>query len=130
MGVNNALLRDQRRTASAAFGPTSGRGGENLDVALILAGGSAEGLADPAFDAHELPIGEWASAVWENWLPTKSLERLIKHGKHRLARAKKIWAVCYGPAAAFIATCQRLKVGGPKCCEDCHGRRPSTAPVP
>ena len=36
------------RVGSAAAGPTSGRGGENLDAALILAGGSAKGMADPA----------------------------------------------------------------------------------
>ena len=53
-------------------------------MALILADGSAKGQADPAFDAHVLPIGEWANVVWENWLPTNSLERLVRHGKHRL----------------------------------------------
>ena len=109
LGVSNSLLRDQRRVCAAAAGPTSGRGGENLDVALVLADGSAKGLADPAFDAHILPVGEWASAVWESWLPVISLERLIKHGKHRLSKTKKVWAVCYGPAAAYIATCQRLR---------------------
>ena len=109
MGVSNSLLRDQRKVGSAAAGPTSGRGGENLDAALILADGSAKGMPGPASDAHILPTGEWASAVWELWLPIKSLDRLVRQCSHRLNKAKNIWAVCYGPAAAFIATCRRLK---------------------
>ena len=76
---------------------------------MTIADGSAKGQADPAFDAHMLPIGEWANAVWEEWLPERSLERLIHYGSTRLVRAKKIWYGCYGPAAAFIATCKRLR---------------------
>ena len=104
IGVSNALLRNQRSVASAASSPASGRGGQNIDMAMIVADGSAKGMADPAFDAHLQPIGEWANAVWEVWLPEISLNRLIRFGLERIARAKKVWAVCYGPAAAFIAT--------------------------
>ena len=48
MGVSNSLLRDQRRVGAAAAGPTSGRGGENLDMALIMADGSANGAGIPS----------------------------------------------------------------------------------
>ena len=32
--------------------------GQNLDLALVIADGSATGRADPAYDAHMLAIGE------------------------------------------------------------------------
>jgi hypothetical protein len=40
---------------------------------LLLADGSAKGRVDPAFDAHAAPIGHWAQAVWNQWLPTRCL---------------------------------------------------------
>ena len=65
MGVSNSMLRDQRRTATAIAAPASGCGGQNLDIALMLADENAKAGADPAFDAHLMPIGDWATAVWE-----------------------------------------------------------------
>ena len=29
--------------------------------------------------------------------------------KEKLSTAKNPWAVCYGPAAAFVASCRRLR---------------------
>ena len=37
MGVSNSMLRDQRRIATAIAAPGSGCGGQNLDIALMLA---------------------------------------------------------------------------------------------
>ena len=37
-----------------------------------------------------------------------SLRRMIRSAKRRLSRTAKQWSVCYGPAAAFVATCGRL----------------------
>ena len=34
---------------------------------------------------------------------------MIAKGKRQLARARNVWAVCRGPAPAFIAACNRLK---------------------
>ena len=62
-GVSNSLLRDQRRTAAVIAAHDSGVGGQNLDLALTLADENAEAGADPAFDAHLMPIGDWATAV-------------------------------------------------------------------
>ena len=88
--------------------PAGGSGGQDLDVALMLADGSAKGKADPAFPAHAMPIRSWAEAVWEQRLPRISMRRLIRSARRRLSRATKKWSVCYGPAAAFVATCGRL----------------------
>ena len=90
VGVSNSLLRDQRRTAGAISAPASGRGGQNLDVALMLADEDARAGADPAFDAHLMPIGDWATAVWEGWMPER-MERLTAVAKKKLKKAKNVW---------------------------------------
>ena len=79
-----------------------------MDLALLIADGSQSGRADPAYDAHALPIGEWAMAVWEYWYPVKSLQRIVDDACERLESAKNKWAVCYGPGAALVMTCRRI----------------------
>ena len=54
---------------AASVSPNNRTGGQQLDIALMVADGGPNGKADPAFDAHTLPIGEWARAVWEERLP-------------------------------------------------------------
>ena len=98
-----------RRIAAAVAAPASGTEGQNFDDALILAVGGPSDMADPAFDAHLLPIGEWAVAAWNERLPPESLHRMIAKGKRQIARARNVWAVCRWPTPAFIATCYRLK---------------------
>ena len=107
IGVSDSMLRDMRRVAAAISSPATGVGGQSLDAALILADGGPSGRADPAFDAHLLPIGEWAAAVWDERLPLESLHRMISKGIRQLDKAKNVWAVCRGPANAFIAACRR-----------------------
>jgi len=63
-GLNPSLLHRQRRTMATAVAPSTGSGGQNVDYALMMADGSAAGVADPAFPAHEQPIGHWAMGVW------------------------------------------------------------------
>ena len=109
MGVSDSQLLGQRRAAAAACAPASGAGGQNLDLALTLADGGPRSYADPAFQAHLQPIGEWAAAVWEDWLPRAALHRMVIDAKRRLAKAVNAWSVCYGPAAALVATCARIK---------------------
>ena len=57
MGVSDSMLRNQRRTTGTASSTAGGPGGQNLDIQLMMADGGPRGKADPAFDAHELPIG-------------------------------------------------------------------------
>ena len=80
-GVSNSLLLGQRRAVGAATAPASGSGGQDLDVALLLADGGAKGRADPACPAHSMPIGAWAAAVWEPMLPMDVLEPMIESAK-------------------------------------------------
>ena len=69
LGVSPSSLLSQRRAVAAAAAPASGIGGQNHDLALILADGSDDGRLDPAFEAHAGTIGQWALAIWERWLP-------------------------------------------------------------
>ena len=55
-GVAPATLRAQRRAVAHATAPASGTCGQDLDLALLIADGSATGKADPAFAAHSMPI--------------------------------------------------------------------------
>ena len=107
-GVSNSMLLGQRRAVGAATALAEGSGGQDLDAALILADGSAKGRADPAFPAHGMPIGAWAAAVWDEWMPVISMGRLIQFAKAKVLRAVRPWSVVHGPAAAFVATCERL----------------------
>ena len=63
LGVSNSMLRCQRRAVAAVAAPASGCGGQNLDAALLVADGGPRSHVDPAYDAHPLSIGEWATAV-------------------------------------------------------------------
>ena len=107
-GVSNSTLLRQRQVIGAATAPAGGSGGQDLDVALMLADGSAKGKADPAFPAHAMPIKSWAEAVWMQRLPRSSMKRMINFEKKKLRKAARQWSVCCGPAAAFVATCNRL----------------------
>ena len=69
MGVAPSVLLRQRRAAAAAAAPAAGVCGQSLDLALMLADEYAHGKADPGHAAHLGPIGEWAQAVWEQWMP-------------------------------------------------------------
>ena len=108
-GVSNSHLEAQRRAVAAAVSPKNGTGGQQLDIALMVADGGPKGKADLAFDAHTLPIGEWARAVWEERLPRPALVALAAQAKLQLARSKRIWATVYGPGAAMMATCARIR---------------------
>ena len=75
---------------------------------LTFADENARAGADPAFDAHIMPIGDWATAVWEQWMPERAMERLAAKAKQKLKKAKNPWAKVKGPAAAMVASCRRL----------------------
>ena len=67
LGVSDAVLLQHCR-ASAACACVS-TAGANLDLSLLLADGTSNGAADPAFEAHVGVVHHWALAVWENWAP-------------------------------------------------------------
>ena len=74
-GVAPNLLLRQRRAVAATVTATAGGG--DLDLILMVADGGKWGRADPAFEAHIAPIGQWAQAVWHAWLPLPSLNKLL-----------------------------------------------------
>ena len=66
LGVAPSVLLQQRRAINAAAAPSSGLGGQELDIALVIADGSLKGKADPAFVAHSDVIVHWAKAIWNS----------------------------------------------------------------
>lgn len=108
-GVPPSTLQIQRRAVAAAVAPASGPGGQNVDLALIMADGSDRGRADPAFDAHTQPICFWAMAIWNDWMPVAELQTMIWEAKTKLTLAAFPWQHVKGPAAATVATCARLE---------------------
>ena len=108
MGVACGMLRAMRQVAAAIAAPGAGTCGQNMDIALMIADGSSGGRADPAFDAHMMPIGEWALACWEGWTTDGAMDVMIKDAKTRLKGARNQWAKVCGPAAAMIMTCMRI----------------------
>ena len=88
-GVANTTLLAQRRAVAAAVAPAAGTRGQCLDMTLALADGKAKGRADPAFDAHIDPIGQWAQAVWHEWLPRKALVRACKWPDDKVVMSKE-----------------------------------------
>ena len=107
VGVSPTMLLRQRRAVAAATVPSNGGG--DLDITLMLADGGLNGRADPAFAAHRDPIGHWAMAMWESWVPHGGLRRLVVRAKHVLAVSRRPWAMVRGPAAAFVASAHRLR---------------------
>ena len=72
--ISDTMLYSQRTAAAKAAAPPAGCCGQDLDLALMIADACASGRADPAFDAHKVPIAAWALAVWEAWLPALVLD--------------------------------------------------------
>ena len=107
-GVSDSMLHTQRTSAAKAAAPPAGYCGQDLDLALTMADASANGRADPAFDAHKVPIATWALAVWEEWIPMAMLERITNDAINSLRKAKSVWATVKGPAAAVVATAARI----------------------
>ena len=102
------MLHSQRRVAAAVAAPGAGTGGQNLELALMVADGGPKGRADPAYDAHKLPIGEWAFAVWEGHMAIASMNCTVQFAKKKMRKATNPWKCCYGPADAFVLSCWRL----------------------
>ena len=107
-GVSPSMLLAQRRAAAGAAAPAAGTCGQELNLALLVADGGPRGRADPAYDAHVMPIGEWAEAVWHSRLPRGVLQRIVGQAIPKLANAKSKWQHVKGPGAAMVASAQRI----------------------
>ena len=106
-GVSDSLLYRQRKAAAKAAMPgVAGSGVDEILFAADLGGGRAS--VDPAFAAHCAVIGTWAEAVWRRFMGLPELRLMVAEAKIRLCRAKRVWSVVYGPAAALMATAARI----------------------
>ena len=57
-----------------------------------VCGGGQVGLCVVlSFDAHVLPIGEWAIAIWEERLPRRSMHKMVTTAIQQLDKAKNAW---------------------------------------
>ena len=101
------MLHSQRRMAAAVVTPAGATGGQNVDIAFIVADESLNGCTDPAYEAHVQPIIACAKAIWEGLFPLRQMLQLAAAAKVKLTRATSPWKAVRGPAAAFIATAAR-----------------------
>ena len=119
-GVADSMLHRQRVVAAAnACAPGAGK---QLDASLFLAdiGGKK---TDPAFAAHELPLGALAKAAWQRWWtplrsgpltdgstsdPSDGLAEALSAAYGKLRGAVSPWPRVTGPFAAAAATATRL----------------------
>ena len=104
-GVATSMLLSQRRVVAASY---VAHGAGDLDLTLALANGSLRGRADPAFAAHEDPIGKWSEAVWSQWLPRAALDKLVQFALSLVSAGTVPWRAVRGPASAFVASALRL----------------------
>lgn len=96
MGVADGMFRSHRQVASAIAALGAGSGGQNIDIALIFADGGPKGKADPAFDAHMMPICEWAMVCWEGWTIDGAMDTIFKAAKIMVKSVKTDELECVG----------------------------------
>jgi hypothetical protein len=105
-GLSDSMLLESRRAAVAALAPPNA--GKNPDLALYALDAVGSHI-DPAFDAHILPLKQWATAWWESWIDHAILFQAWEAAERRLhERSSSVWRKVTGPVAATIATAQRL----------------------
>ena len=65
---------------------------------------------DPAVEAHALPIGRWATAVWESWVPLGDIQAAFTSMRASAAATGGVpeWQHVAGPVAAFAASLSRI----------------------
>ena len=106
MGMSDSHLQSARTAIAAALAPDAG--GKNPD-AVLLAMDANGGTADPAFDAHTLPLKAWSLAHWQSWQPVGALDSAFRHAAATLQTAVRTpWDKVTGPVSALIATVWRL----------------------
>ena len=55
-----------------------------------MADGGPKDRVDPAYDAHKLPIGEWAFAVWEGHMAIASMNCTVQFAKKKMRKATNL----------------------------------------
>ncbi len=106
IGVADDVLERRRRTVAAAV--SAGAQGKSVDAVLALADDRPDQSLDPAYDAHKLPIGRWAEAMFSRWAKREAMEDTMRRERARLAKARRPWGAVRGPAGAVLATAERI----------------------
>ena len=57
-------MLQRRRAIADIIAAGESAGGQELELALMIADASAKGRADPAFPGHTEVVQHWAMAVW------------------------------------------------------------------
>ena len=104
-GVSTSALHSQRVAVASAGNSISGE----LDLTLCMMDGRAHGRFDLAYSAHTDPIGHWAEAVWDQWMPSNVLDLLFQGARANIQKARRTWAAVHGPAASCRASLGRLE---------------------
>ena len=86
-GVSDYMLLQMRRVAAGLCGSMARGSHHNLE--LIVADNGRNRKVDPAFDAHQLPIGAWAEACWQGWLHYTTLEGMVQGARRALLKARR-----------------------------------------
>ncbi len=100
--VSATMLRDRGRTVAAAIGCTGG--GNEINLAFVMAEAEYGRRLDPAFAANAAPVIAWCEAVWMKWIPLNLMKKMMARAVVNLAAASRLWAKVCGLAAAAAAT--------------------------
>ena len=89
--VSQTAVLEQKKTSAAASAVAAG----DTD-------GGPRSQVDPAYDAHTLSIGEWATAAWEGWEKERALNTMVNKAIKEVGRCQepvgdRVWTCwCYG----------------------------------
>ena len=105
MGIATSTLKTWSAIFARAVAPIAG--GKNPDR-LLHALDAAGKAADPALQAHTLPIVAVAMAAWERWVPLRALSDAFDHVLAEYPAGDVPWAKVAGPVAAATASAARI----------------------
>lgn len=107
-GVSPTMLHTLWVTVATMISSPSGKAGQNLDLASMLADTTATGQTDPPFVAHVIPLQTFAKAVFHQSAPLRMIASLVAQQPAKQLAAAAPWRHATGPVGAAIATAARI----------------------
>ena len=106
MGVADTVLQTIRSRVARAAAPQAG--GKSPDMVLLVMDGPF-GTLDPAFHAHCEPLKMWATAWWESWFPSSTMDEAFAEASLKVgAKEGSWWGSSAGPMTTLIASLRRI----------------------
>ena len=100
--MSDMHLHNARSVVARAAAPKGAGKDPNL---VLLAYDGHTGTLDPAFNAHALPLLNWATAWWDAWWDTDQLTNAFTDATAKINRAKRSsWDVVTGPVTTLVAS--------------------------